>query len=136
MRMLPLLGFVAFASCHVGDPFLPSPENMSGAYTATQLITVDPNGPVDWLKAGASLHITLTLDGKTSGRLFMPGAAPGGGDLDEDMAGTWLVYGYTLQIAQAAPTFIRNIDFIAEENRIAGDQYFGDTLRVIIILTK
>lgn len=131
-----LLAVAALVACKVADPFIPSPENMAGAYTATQFITIDSNGPFDWLKAGASLNITLTLDGKTSGRLFMPGAGAGGGDLDEDMAGYWLVYGYTLQISQPAETMIRNIDFTAEQNRLAADQNFGDSLRVIMILHK
>ena len=125
----------ALVACKVKDPFLPTPENMSGAYTATQLITVDADSAIDWLKAGASIHITLTPDGKTSGHLFMPGAAPGGGDLDEDMAGFWLVYGYRLQISQSAETFVRYMDFTAEQNKIAGDQIING-LRVIMILTK
>jgi hypothetical protein len=132
-------GVAALAACAVPDPFVPTVDNMVGAYTATQLVTADANGYVDWIAAGGSLTLTLNANATTTGRLFLPGGATGGGDLDEDMVGTWLLIGQTIQLGQAAQTFVRQMDFIAEENRLAGDKYFGtapDTLRVIIILTK
>ena len=136
MRSLPLLGALALMSCRVGDVFVPTPENMVGAYTATQLVTADPSGFVNWLDAGGSLTLTLNADGKTTGHLFLPGGAPGGGDLDADMAGSWLLIGHTVQLGQAADTFVRQMDFTADLNRLAGDQYFGTDFRVIIVLTK
>jgi len=120
----------------VGDVFVPTPENMVGAYTATQLVTADPSSVVNWLEVGGSLTLTLTADGKTSGHLFLPGGAQDGGDVDADMAGTWLLIGHTVQLGQAAETFVREMDFNADMNRLAGDKYFGTTLRVIITLTK
>lgn len=131
-----LVAVAALGSCKVGDPFAPTVENMAGNYTAGRLVTADAAGFVDWIKAGASLTLTLSSNGTTSGRLFMPGGASGGGDLDEDMAGNWLLVGHTVFLGQAAQTFVRNIDFSAEQDRLAGDQTFGDSLRVIIVLTK
>jgi hypothetical protein len=135
MRSLPLLGALALMSCRVGDVFVPTPDNMVGAYTATQLLTADPSGIVNWLDAGGSLTLTLNADGKTSGHLFLPGGAPGGGDLDADMAGSWLLIGHTVLLGQAAETFVREMDFTADLDRLAGDKSFG-ALRVIIVLTK
>jgi hypothetical protein len=94
----------------VGDVFTPTPEN----------------------DVGGSLTLTLTADGKTSGRLFLPGGAQDGGDVDADMAGTWGLIGHTVQFGQAAETFVRLMDFNADMDRLASDQYFGTTLRVII----
>lgn len=130
-----LVAVAALGSCKVGDPFAPTVENMAGNYTAGRLVTADAAGFVDWIKAGASLTLTLSSDGTTSGRLFMPGGAPGG-DLDADMAGTWLLVGHTVFLGQAAETFMRGIDFTAAQDRLAGDQTFGDSLRVIVVLTK
>ena len=132
----PLLAVVALVSCRVGDVFVPTPDNMVGSYTATQLVTADPSTVVNWLEVGGSLTLTLTADGKTSGHLFLPGGAAGGGDVDADMAGTWLLIGRTVQLGQAAQTFVREMNFNADMNRLAGDQYFGTTLRVIIVLMK
>lgn len=126
----------AFAACRIAEPFVPTPDNMAGSYTATQLVTADSVGFIDWLAAGGSLTLTLNADGKTTGRLFLPGGAVGGGDVDADMTGTWLLYGTTVQLGQAAETFVRGMDFNAGKDRLAGDQYFGNTLRVIIVLTK
>ena len=131
-----LAAVAALGSCKVGEPFAPTVENMAGNYTAGRLVTADAVGVVDWLKAGASLTLNLSSNGTTSGRLFMPGAASGGGDLDADMTGTWLLVGHTVFLGQAAETFMRGIDFTAGLDQLAGDQTFGDTVRVIVVLTK
>jgi len=127
---------VAVCSCAVADPFIPSPENMAGAYSLRELVAADTQGINDWLAAGATLNLTLALDGTMSGHLFLPGGAPGGGDLDADMAGTWLLTGNVIQFGQAAQTFVRDIDYSAGPDRIVGDKTFGDSLRIIIALRK
>lgn len=131
-----LLGVAVLASCKVADPFLPTPDNMVGTYTARQLIAVMPDSAIDWLAGGASLTLTLSADSKSSGRFFLPASLAGGTDLDADMAGTWLLYGYTLVLAQDAESFVRHMDFTAQENRLAGDQTMPDGVRIIVILTK
>jgi hypothetical protein len=136
MRSLLLLGVVALMSCRVGDPFAPTVANMAGAYTAHALVIADTAGAIDWIDAGGSLTLTLSANGSLSGRLFLPGGAAGGGDLDEDMAGNWFLIGHTISFGQAAQTFVRDMDFTADQDRISVDHYFGTTLRVIIVLTK
>jgi hypothetical protein len=136
MRTLQVLGALALVSCSVGDPFVPTVDNMAGQYTASQIVFANPSGVVNWIDSGGTLTMTLSPNATTSGRLFLPGGAEGGGDLDADMAGTWLLIGNTIQFGQAAQTFVRAMDFSAGQNRIAGDHYFADSLRVIIVLFK
>lgn len=131
-----LLGVAALVSCTVGDPFAPSVDNMAGAYTAGRLVTADSSGVIDWLAAGGTLTLTLSSDGSMSGRLFLPGGGASGGDLDADMAGDWLLIGHTVSFGQVAQTFVRELDFVAARDRLAADRYFGDSLRVIVVLTK
>jgi len=136
MRTLQLLGVAALVSCTVGDPFAPTVDNMAGEYTAGRLVTADVSGVNNWIAAGGTLTLTLSSDGSMSGRLFLPGGGASGGDLDADMAGSWLLVGHTVTFGQAAETFVRQLDFVADKDRLAADHYFGDSLRVIIVLTK
>ena len=134
---LPLLGIAALSggACKVEPPFLPTPENMSGSYHAVEMVGADQSVH-DWLAAGATLDLNLVKDGTTSGHLFLPNSVTGSGDVNADMAGTWLLTGNVIQFGQAAATFVRLIDFSAGPDRIVGDQTFGDTLRIIIALRK
>jgi len=134
-RIPPLLALVAVVACNA-DPFFPSAKNMSGDYTAHFISTTDSSGTVDWIAAGASLTLSLGADGSASGRLFVPGGAAGGGDLDADMAGTWLLVGGTITFGQTADTFVRNMDFVPSRNRLSGDHTFSDGTRVQVVLTK
>ena len=131
-----LLALAALAACAVADPFIPTPSNMAGAYSAVQMVQADTQGVHDWLAAGARLDLSLVQDGTLSGHLFLPNSITGTGDLDADMAGTWLLGGNIIQFGQAAATFVREIDFSAGPDRIIGDKTFGDSLRIIIVLTK
>ena len=40
-RPAKLVVLAALVACKVADPFLPSPENMSGSYTARQFVAAD-----------------------------------------------------------------------------------------------
>lgn len=131
-----LLVLAALAACAVDDPFIPSPENMSGSYTAREFVVADTHAVNDWLAAGATLDLNLVHDGTLSGHLFLPNSVTGSGDYNADMAGTWLLTGNVIQFGQAAETFVRQIDFSAGPDRIVGDKTFGDSLRIIIVLRK
>jgi hypothetical protein len=136
MRFIPtVLALVAVVACD-SDPFVPSVENMAGDYTATALMTSNTSGRVDWIGAGATFTIALSASGATAGRLFVPGGGPGGADLDEDMAGTWLLVGGTVRFGQTADTFVRNLDFVPTRDRLSADQTFADGTRFWIVLTK
>ena len=45
--------------------------------------------------AGSTVAITLATNGTTTGRLFVPGGADDGSDLDGDLAGTWTLSGFS-----------------------------------------
>jgi hypothetical protein len=135
VRRLTFLA-VALVSCTVGDPFAPTVDNVSGVYTAGRIVSADAAGVTDWMAAGGTLTLTLSSNGSLSGRLFLPGGGAGGGDLDANMAGSWLLIGHTVSFGQAAETFVRELDFLADKDRLAADRYFGDSLRVIVVLTK
>jgi hypothetical protein len=119
----------------------PSMESMAGAYAASSgfgvlsLTTTEDGQTIDWLAAGADLRLQLEADGTVSGRLFIPDADEDGGDLDEDMAGTWTVMGNTVRFEQAADTFVRDMAFALTDGVLTGDQTFGD-VRVRVVLVR
>ncbi len=131
--LLMLVAAVAIACS--GDPFKPTTENVVGDYSVQTLITTDTSGTVDWVATGATWTISLAANGTTSGHLFLPGAAEGGGDFNADMVGTWTLSGDSIQFDQAADSFVRDMAFAALENRLTGDHTFSGT-RVRLALTK
>ena len=134
---LPRLVTTAVVSVSVAcgdDPFVPTVDNVAGSYTVTTFTTTSGSVTTDWLAAGASFTITLASNGTTTGRLFIPGGEEGGGDLDADMAGTWMLTGSTAEFGQAADTFVRDMPFTASANRLLGQASFsGTTIRVTLI---
>ncbi len=75
----------------------------------------------------------LAADGTTTGRLFVPGGAEGGGDLDADLTGTWTLDGSTVTFSQTADTFIRDATFTASRNRLTGEGVFqGLAIRLVL----
>jgi len=118
-----------------GDVVTPTTTTVAGAYTATVFTTTTGGITTDQLAAGSSLALSLTAAGAVTGRLFVPGGAEGGGNLDADMVGTWTLTGSTVDFNQAADTFVRDMSFVATENRLTGDATFGGT-NVHVVLTK
>jgi len=115
------------------NPFTPTVADMAGTYSATTFTSTNGATTTDHLAVGGSLTLTLGPDGTTTGRLFVPAGAEGGGDLDADMAGTWTLTGSTVDFAQAADTFVRDMTFTAEPNRLRGSATFsGTTIRVVL----
>jgi hypothetical protein len=126
---------VALSMACDGDLFSPSVENVAGSYSATSFTTTTGGVTTDQLAGGASFTITLATNGTTSGRLFVPGGDEGGGDLDADLAGTWTLTGTTVEFAQTADTFVRDMPFTASRNRLQGEATFSGTV-VRVTLTK
>lgn len=118
------------------DPFSPTMENVAGSYTASTFTAQsDLFGNVDLLATGATVSVTLDEDGTTTGRLFVPDAGDDGGDVDVDLAGTWTLTGDTVTFSQTGDSFIRDVDFVASENRLTGEGTFDDT-DLLLVLTK
>ena len=132
---LVLLAAVGAGVACGGEAFSPTTQNVAGAYTATAFTTTTGGVTTNQLAAGASLTLDLTVGGAVTGRLFLPGGAEGGANLDEDMAGTWTLTGNTVQFDQSADTFVRDVSFVATENRLTGDDVFGGTT-LHVVLTK
>lgn len=131
-RLIATTAAVASLRCS-DDGFTPSVMDVAGSYTAAAFMSTNAGTTTDHLAGGASFTITLAEDGTTTGRLFVPGGAEGGGDLDADMTGTWTLAGRTLRFVQTADTFVRDMPFTVEPNRLRGEATFsGTTVRVTL----
>lgn len=131
-RALPALFTLALAACDDDPTAPPAP---TGAYQATRFTAISGGTTTDVLTAGGSLRITLTPQGTTSGRLFIPGSVTGEGDFDSDLTGTWTQSGSTIQFDHAADTFVRDMPFTIQGSTLVGDRTFGD-LRIQVTLTR
>ena len=108
-----------------GDSFTPTEETVAGTYEASAFTATSFNGTTDLLLAGAIVDATLAPDGTTTGRLFLPGGAEDGSDLDEDLTGTWTLTGDTVTFNQTTATFITDVEFIAGRNTLTAEGTFG-----------
>jgi hypothetical protein len=108
-----------------GDSFTPTEETVAGTYEASAFTATSFNGTTDLLLAGAIVDATLAPDGTTTGRLFLPGGAEDGSDLDEDLTGTWTLTGDTVTFDHAAVTFITDVEFIAGRNTLTAEGTFS-----------
>lgn len=131
--LVPALAGLAIA-CG-GDIFSPTTANVAGTYAATTFTTTTAGVTTNQLAAGASLTITLAVNGTVTGQLFIPGAGEDGGNFIADMAGTWTLSGSTVDFAQTADSFVRDVSFIASENQLTGDATFSGTA-IHLELTK
>jgi hypothetical protein len=111
------------------DPVSPEMQAASGNYVATQLVTTEGGTATDQLAAGATITLTLSPNGTTSGRFIVPG------ELDASLAGSWTITGTTVRLSHSADTFLRNTDFQVQGNTLVGDENFGGT-RVQVTLTR
>lgn len=130
---------LAVAACGGDDGnnggFSPTTDNVAGTYHATTFTLQTGSTTLDLLQLGATVNVTLTPDGNTSGRLVVPGFGAGGGTLDEDLTGTWSLSGNTVTFSQTTSTLIQGANFTAEQNTLTGSGVVeGST--VSIVLTK
>jgi len=131
--ILALALALALGSCGGEDTFSPTVETVAGSYTASLLTLSSTVGTTDLLALGSTVAITLAVGGTTSGRLFVPGGADDGSDLDVDLAGTWALSGSTVTFQQAGDTFIRDIEFTAGPNELNGQGMFsGAIIRLVL----
>ena len=134
MRLLAIAAVAVALGC--GDSFSATTDNVAGDYHVTSFTTSDSAATVDWMTVpGTTFTISLAANGTTTGHIFVPGGGTGGADLDADMAGTWVLTRDIVTFNQSADTFVRNVAFIATQNRLTGDKQFSTT-RVRITLSK
>jgi hypothetical protein len=132
--LLTLLTAAALVAAIVAcsDPFNPTSENIVGTYVLETLRT----GTHDWVANGATIDLTLTIDGGTSGHLFMPGAGNGGADVDQDLSGGWMLRSDTLYFLQSPGnfnTFFPYMVWAPHKNRLVALQGLnGSLVRVVL----
>jgi ABC-type Fe3+-hydroxamate transport system substrate-binding protein len=129
---------LTLAACGGGsDSFSPTTETVAGDYTAQVFTLTSSVGTTDLLALGATVAVTLKPDGTTTGQLFVPGGAQGGGDLTADLAGTWTLTGTTVTFSQTSDTFIQNVDFTAGPGNLIGEGSFsGAAVRLVLEKAK
>lgn len=111
------------------------PISLAGQYTATAFTSTLQGTTVDVLKGGASISITLTNSGTTSGRLFVPASLTGDSDFEASMDGTYTVSNGTITFQQDADTFFRDLTFTQAGNTLVGSGVFDGAV-TSVVLTK
>jgi hypothetical protein len=119
IRIITLALTLALAACG-DDNFSPTVENVAGSYAASTFTCETTDGTTDLLAAGAVVAIDLADDGTTTGEIFVAAGGEGGGNLDQDLTGTWILASRTVTFDQDADTFIRDLEFTADEDVLIG----------------
>jgi len=131
-----LLAVTAAAAVACSDAFKPTTENVLGDYNLRTFETTETSGTIDWVQRGGTMTISLGPFGVTTGHMFMPGAAEGGGDFDQLLIGDWTLTGNTITFDMpAVDTFVRDMPWTVTENKLSGDHTFSGT-RIRVVLTK
>lgn len=112
-RVFRLLLFASLGACD--DAFEPTVQNVSGLYEAMTFTATDASGRTDLLVGSNEFTLTLDTNRTVTGHLFLAGVGEGGADIDADMAGTWHLTGRIVTFDQAADTFVRDVEFTADE---------------------
>jgi hypothetical protein len=108
-------------------------EAVAGVYQATTFESADADGVVDQLAEGASIDLTLSANGSTSGRLFVPDGDPGGGDFVADLAGTWTLTGPLVRLEHPTDSFLRDTGFLYNDGELRGERTsLGVTITVVL----
>jgi hypothetical protein len=134
-RAVALTLVLALSGCDDDGSFSPTVDNVAGAYSATTFTLTVAVATVDQLVLGSEVELALAPDGTTTGHLFVPGAREGGADLDADLTGTWALSRGGVTFDQTADTFIRDVRFTADRNRLIGEATIGHQI-VDLVLTK
>lgn len=79
----------------------------------------------DMVAEGASLVLGLHPNGATSGRIFIPANVEGVPDFDEDLTGTWRIEGGQIHLEHDADTFLRDLPFDLDDERLVADDLVG-----------
>ena len=131
-----LLAVTAAVAVACSDAFKPTTENVLGDYNLRTFETTDTSGTIDWVQRGGTMTLSLGPFGVTTGHMFMPGAAEGGGDFDQLLIGDWTLTGNAITFDMpAVDTFVRDMPWTVTENKLSGDHTFSGT-RIRVVLTK
>lgn len=113
----------------------PTIEAVAGAYHATTFAVLQAGATTNLLAAGGLIALTLTVDGTTSGRVFVPGGGESGEDFEADLAGTWTLEGWTVTLDHPADTFLRDVSFAVHGHQLSSEATFSD-VTITVVLAK
>ncbi len=114
----------------------PPAEPVPGTYHATRLrFTPTGQATIDALAGGASLTITLTAAGTTSGTFIVPASLNNGSQATFDLTGTYQVASY-VTFSHAADTFIRDLNWTRQEPRSLTTNESAGGVQYDVVLTK
>jgi hypothetical protein len=104
--------------------------DVTGSYEATQFTFA---GAVtgDVLAAGGSLSLMLSDGGTVSGQVDVPASV--GGPFQADLAGTYTVSGDTVWFDQTADTFVRDVPWLIDDNRLRGSGTFSGVAITVVL---
>lgn len=81
---------VAFlAGCGEGGTSGKGATGAAGDYALTTFLVTQGGATRNFKSQGASLQLTLAGGGKVHGKLSLPGGAPDGSDVSQDLSGSW-----------------------------------------------
>ena len=132
---LLLAGFLG-SSCTDAACACSPTETVIGTYHATRL-RFTPNGQAttDALAGGATITLTLSSGGTTSGSFFVPASLNAGTQVTFDLAGTYQATGSNVSFAHSADTFIRDVPWTWNGSTLATTATAGGT-QYDVILTR
>jgi hypothetical protein len=133
-RSLEAIGALLLLSCGGDDLTTPSSQ-VVGTYQATTFTATQNGISANLLALGGGLSMTLAEDGTATGHLLAPRLGENGRDVDMNLNGTWTLNGDAVRFMLPQETFLREMRFRVEPNRLVGDENFGTT-RVQLVLTK
>lgn len=115
-----------------------SPEDLPGTYSAVEFSARDNGADMDLLAGGATLTISLSANGTTSGTLYVPGGGEIGEDLNASMTGTWMYDENTgiVVFDQNADTFVRDAMWSLEGDRLETTFNYDDGDFVAAVLER
>ena len=132
-RLKHVLAVAAVVGC--SDAFKPTTENIVGRYEV-ESFTADSAGTLrDLFAAGATLELIMLPFGDVVGALNVPPIPPDTATFYASLNGTWALTGNKVRFTQDGDSFVRDMDWIADKDRLSGDQTFG-AVRVRVVLRR
>lgn len=121
-------------ACSKSDATGPG-DSIAASYVATDFrVTPTGQAPIDVLRSGGTLDITITADSSTTGTLNIPASVIGSTAFVADMAGSASVTTSTVHFQQTADTFVRDLTWtrtgtsLTVADQTAGSASFTITL--------
>jgi len=112
------------------------PETPIGTYHATRLrFTPSGQATADALAAGATITITLSGGGATSGTLFVPASLNNGTQQTFDLAGTFQIASAHVTLFHSADTFLRDVGWTWQGSTLITTETAGG-VQYDVVLTR